>query len=90
MLGVHKCFSWTEQLIVYVNKLGWTNATSIRDVQKCEMGAIRLYNGQSMWIDDMSIINVSPMSGGAMLCFDTALKQKWRSKYVGYCTPYKG
>ena len=88
MLGDHKCFSWTEQLITYVNKLGWTNATSIKDVQKCDMGAIRLLNGQSMWIDDMSIINVSPMSGGAMLCFDTELKQKWRSKYVGYCTPY--
>lgn len=87
MLGDHKCFSWTEKLITYVNKLGWTNATSINDVQKCDMGAIRLLNGQSMWIDN-GIINVSPMSGGAMLCFDSELGQKWRSKYVGYCTPY--
>ena len=51
------------------------------------MGAIVLKNGQSIWIDG-GILHVSPMSGGKMLCHDMELKQNWRSKYVGYCTPY--
>ncbi len=87
MLGDHKCFSWTLAGIKYVQKLGWTNAKSINDVEKCSMGAIVLKNGQSIWIDG-GILNVSPLSGGKMLCHDTELKHNWRSKVVGHCTPY--
>ena len=84
--GDHKCFSWTEAGIKYVRRLGWTNAKSLDDVQKCRMGAIELKNGQSIWIQG-GILHVSPMSGGKMLCHDMELKQNWRSKYIGYCTP---
>lgn len=86
MLGEHKCFSYTPELISYVNRLGWTNATSLSDVALCEMGAIRLKNGQSMWIDDIGTLNVSPMRGGPMLCHDFELRQSWRSRLVGRCT----
>jgi hypothetical protein len=87
ILGDHKCFSWTLAGIKYVQQLGWTNAKSINDIEKCSMGAIVLKNGQSIWIDS-GILHVSPLSGGKMLCHDLELKQNWRSKYVGYCTPY--
>jgi len=87
ILGDHKCFSWTLAGIKYVQQLGWTNAKSINDIEKCSMGAIVLKNGQSIWIDG-GILHVSPLSGGKMLCHDLELKQNWRSKYVGYCTPY--
>ena len=87
ILGDHKRFSWTLAGIKYVQQLGWTNAKSINDIEKCSMGAIVLKNGQSIWIDS-GILHVSPLSGGKMLCHDLELKQNWRSKYVGYCTPY--
>ena len=87
MLGEHKCFSWTEKGIKYVRNLGWTNAKSLADVEKCDMGAIRLKNGQSIWIDG-GILNVSPISAGNMLWHDLDLKQNWRSKYICRCTPF--
>ena len=86
MLGDHKCFSFTLDAITYINRLGWTNATSLGDVAGCSMGATNLKNGQSFWIDDAGILNVSPMRGGPMLCHDMDLKTNWRSRLVGYCT----